>query len=93
MLDASSHLYKRVGTSVRPSVSPSVRLSVTRLSKSREIDIFEQIRGGIHCIQSRQHEDKLLALWALLKTVKPKPTKTGSSGISSYRYRYRSAGS
>ena len=31
--------------------------------------------------------------FCFLKTVKPKPTETGDPGISSYRYRYRSAGS
>ena len=29
----------------------------------------------------------------LLKRVKPKPTETGNTGISIYRYRYRSTGS
>ena len=45
LLDASSHLYKRVCPSVRPSVGPSVTLS----SKTRKINIFEQniVIGGI----------------------------------------------
>ena len=30
---------------------------------------------------------------SLLKTIKPMTTETGNSGISGYRYRYRSAGS
>ena len=30
---------------------------------------------------------------SFLKTVKPMTTETGNSGISGYRYRYRSAGS
>ena len=37
-LDASSHLYNRVGPSVGPSVSPSITLT----SKTREINVFEQ---------------------------------------------------
>ena len=49
VLDASSHLYNRVCPSVRPSVRQLVRRSVTLLSKTREINILEQIvaRGGI----------------------------------------------
>ena len=55
-LDASSHLYNRVC----PSVRPSVRWSVTLFSKTKEINIFEQIvyRGSI--------QGSLDASWASL---------------------------
>ena len=76
-LDASSHLYKRVCPSVGPSVRPSVRPSVGRsvrprvtLSSKTGKSMILIANNDVSCnhiiTQSfHQHEDALLALWAL----------------------------
>ena len=69
-LDASSHLYNRVCPSVGRSVRRSVRPRVTLLSKTRKMMILianNDVSCYLIIIQSFNHHDASLALWALFR--------------------------
>ena len=81
-----------VGQSVRRSACPPVRLSVTYLSKTREINIFKQIipRGGIiGSLDASYHLYKMVYLFIGLSIHQWKSTVWNESKLKSRKISFK----